>query len=345
MSTTSLQQASSPTALTTLSGLLNRYKEQIAMALPKHLTAERMIRVALTAVGRNQKLQECNPATIAGCVVQASILGLEPDGILGEAYLVPFYNKKANNNRGGMECQLIVGYQGLLKLVRNTGDLKMIDVQEVCLNDEFDYEKGMEPYLRHKPAMGERGPIQMYWAGAVMINGGTQFEVMTVSDIERHRDRYSKSKDFGPWKDSPEWMFKKTVLRKLAKLLPKSAQAAHAVALDERAEAGLAQRFTVDVPIELHQQSDGSEAPQVEAGAVVQMPQRLSEAQPAAATDAPAASPPPDEKKEKQRLRKVIEKYMKEQGWDENEQNRFLTGEDLLTMSIDRLNEFAEKCK
>lgn len=328
MSTVALQTQSGQTqALTTLGELLNRYKEQIAMALPRHLTPERMIRVALTAVSRNPMLQKCNPATVAGCVVQASILGLEPDGVLGEAYLVPFYNRKANNNKGGYECQLIPGYQGLLKLVRNTGELKMVDVQEVCANDEFDFEKGMDPYLRHKPAVGDRGEVQKYWAGAVLVNGGKQFEVMTKLEIELHRDKYSQSaeKDFSPWKTSPEWMYKKTVLRKLVKLLPKSAQAQLAVAIDERAEAGIPQRFAVDVPIEL-QQTDGGEEEQ---GEQIKAPQRLSES-----TDAKV-----NEKDEKKRVKATISDKIKALGWDEHRSNQFFSGRDINAFSLTELTE------
>lgn len=340
MSTVALQTQSGQTqALTTLGELLTRYKEQIAMALPRHLTPERMIRVALTAVSRSQTLQKCSPASIAGCVVQASILGLEPDGVLGEAYLVPFWNKKANNGRGGYECQLIPGYQGLLKLVRNTGELKMVDVQEVCSNDEFDFEKGMDPYLRHKPAVGDRGEIQKYWAGAVLTNGGKQFEVMTLREIEEHRDKYSKGafvweggrkvtdKDGvpllqGPWRDSPEWLRKKTVLRKLVKLLPKSAQAQLAVALDERAEVGIPQRFTVDVPIEL-QQTDTGEPEQVE-GEQIKAPQRLSEAK--------TETGKVDEAAEKKKLRKSIKDLFTEEQIDKH-----TGGRDINALNLDEL--------
>ena len=323
MTTVALQQQSSQTqALTTLGELLNRYKEQIAMALPRHLTPERMIRVALTAVSRSEKLQQCSPATIAGCVVQASILGLEPDGVLGEAYLVPFWNSKAPNSKGGKggyECQLIPGYQGLLKLVRNTGELQMVDVQPVHEHDEFDYEKGMEPFLRHKPAHGDRGEIKAYWAGAVLINGGKQFEVMTVEEIELHRDRYSKAKDFGPWKDSPEWMFKKTVLRKLVKLLPKSAQAQLAVALDERSEVGIPQRFSVDVPLELHPADTEEEESQ---GPEIKAPQRLSQTKGA----------PFDEASEKKAIRKSIKDLFPEELIDRHTGNK-----DINALSLDEL--------
>lgn len=323
MSSLALKQTAEVQTLNTVSELLTRYKEQIAMALPRHLTPERMIRVALTAVSRSERLQQCSPATIAGCVVQASILGLEPDGVLGEAYLVPFWNSKAPNGKGGKgayECQLIPGYQGLLKLVRNTGELKMVDVQEVCANDEFDYEKGMEPFLRHKPALGDRGSILSYWAGAVLVNGGKQFEVMTVQEIEMHRDRYSKAKDFGPWKDSPEWMFKKTVLRKLVKLLPKSAQAQLAVAMDERAEVGISQRFSVDVPLELHPTVEGEEE-QSEQKQITE-PRRKSELEGGTI----------DEKEEKKRLRSSIKDLFTEEQIDKH-----TGGRDINALSIDEL--------
>src|SRR5262249_8718109 len=83
--------------------LLDKSKDQIKLALPKHLTAERLLRVALTAVQRTPALLECDQLSIVGSVVQAAQLGLEPDGILGLAYLVPYFNKKT----GRKECQLI----------------------------------------------------------------------------------------------------------------------------------------------------------------------------------------------------------------------------------------------
>ena len=110
-------------ALTALSGILEKYRNQIAMALPRHMTPERMIRVALTAMSTTPALAECDPYTIAGAVVQSSILGLEPNSVLGEAYLVPFKNSKTQRK----ECQLIPGYLGLLKLVRQSGELVMVN--------------------------------------------------------------------------------------------------------------------------------------------------------------------------------------------------------------------------
>lgn len=278
MATTAVQTAGTVGAL---SHLLTQYKEQIRLALPKHMTPERMIRVALSAVSGNKQLMECDALSIAACVVQSSIMGLEPNALLGESYLVPFKNKKLNNGRGGYQAQLIVGYKGLLKLVRNTGQLSMVDAQLVYENDVFEYEKGLSPWLKHKRAMTDRGEVIGAWAGYVLKDGAKNFEFMTKAEIIDHRDRYSKGAYdsdgnlTGAWQATPEWMYKKTVLRQLAKLMPMSVEAQTAVALDEAAEAGLPQRFSVEVPLELTPAQPDDAPEKLEAP----QPRRKSEAQ------------------------------------------------------------------
>lgn len=266
--------------LGTLQGLLEKYKAQIAVALPRHMTPERMIRVALTAVSQTPKLMECNPYTVCGAIVQASIMGLEPNSNLGEAFLVPYWNKKANGGKGGYDCQLQIGYKGHVKLARNSGEIAMVDAQPVHQNDDFECEKGDTPYLRHKWAKsGSRGPVIGYWAGFKTKDGTFSFEYWPVDQIMEHAERYSKSKDrsgklYGPWEESPDWMCRKTVLIQALKLAPKSVQLQTAISLDERADAGVPQQFSVDVPLELHPATE--QEPQLEA------PRRKSDAATAA---------------------------------------------------------------
>lgn len=219
----------------TIRDLLERAKPQIALAVPKHLTPERLLRVGMTAIQRTPKLLECDPQSLLASLMQCAQLGLEPDGILGHAYLVPF----KNNKRGGiLEAQFMVGYKGLISLARRSGEVQSISAQVVYVNDEFDYCYGLDEKLYHKPAMGERGrPIAAY-AIAKFKDGGHAFEVMTYDEIEAIRKR-SKSSDDGPWvTDWPE-MARKTPLRKLAKYLPLSIEFQRAAALDERVDAGI----------------------------------------------------------------------------------------------------------
>lgn len=259
--------ATRPPATTSndLRRLLDQYKGQIEMALPKHVTAERMIRVALTAFNKLPLLARCSATSICGALVQASILGLEPDGLSGEAYLIPYWNTKA----GGYECQMQPGYKGLVKLARNTGEISTIDAQPVHDKDQFEFQKGSETFWVHKwDPRAERGPIYGYWAGYVLKDRGCNFEFMNVSEIEAHRDQYSQGafqkekgqfvldKDGnktlqGPWKDSPDWMYRKTPLIQVLKLAPKSVHLHTSLQLNEQADAGLAQNF-VDLPRELN---------------------------------------------------------------------------------------------
>ena len=150
------------TTLSAVSTLLERYKHQIAAALPKHMTPERLIRVVLTTISQTPMLQKCDVNTICGAVIQSSIMGLEPNSILAEAYLIPFWNTKA----GRYEAQLQVGYRGHCKLARNSGEIAMIDAQGVREQDDFDFQKGDCQTLRHKwPKTGSRGDLIGYWAG------------------------------------------------------------------------------------------------------------------------------------------------------------------------------------
>lgn len=232
--------------LATLQQLLLTHKDQIAMALPKHLTPERMIRVALTAVSRTPELQKCSPISVAACVVQSSILGLEPEAALGEAYLIPFKN----------QCQLVIGYKGLVKLVRNSGQLSTINAAVVRQNDTFEFEDGLYPKLIHKKptpfaTAKERGDVIGYWAGALLKDGSQQFVVMGKGEVEEHRRKYSKAANSGPWVNEFDAMALKTCIRKLCKFLPQSVEVQTAVALDEQAETGVAQMFASAVPTDL----------------------------------------------------------------------------------------------
>ena len=232
--------------------LLVRSKEGLQQALPKHMTAERMIRVAVTAIQKVPKLLECDARSLIGAIVEASQLGLEPDGILGHAYLVPYTLKKGTAQEKTI-CQLIVGYKGLIDLTRRTGTIKTIEAHVVYEKDEFDYEFGLEPKLKHKPSrLGDPGKVLFAYAVGHMNSGGVQFEVMNVREIEAIRAR-SRAARSGPWVTDWEAMAKKTVLRRLAKLLPVSVEAQRAIALDERDDTSippmnLGAGLTLDLP-------------------------------------------------------------------------------------------------
>lgn len=230
---------------TTIATLLQSpsFQQQMALALPKHVTPDRMARIALTEVRRVPKLAQADQVSFMAAVMTCAQLGLEPGAGLGQAYLIPHENRK----KGIVEVTLIVGYRGLLDLARRSGQIKSIEARTIFAKDQYRIEYGLHPTLEHRPAWDEpdRGPIRFFYAVATMVNGGQQFEVMSKVEVDRIRAR-SRSGNDGPWVTDYEPMGQKTVLRKLCKLLPTSSELQRAVILDELAEAGVSQQPAFD---------------------------------------------------------------------------------------------------
>lgn len=204
----------------TLAQLITQMKPEIARALPNQMNPDRMARIATTVIRQTPALARCTPESFLGALLTASQLGLEP-GPIGEAYLVPY----------GQVCTFVPGYRGLIKLARNSGQLRDIWAEVVFANDTFRYSLGLHRDLVHEPASGDRGKPVAVYAAAQLVDGGTPFVVMTVDEVEAIRAR-SKAGKNGPWVTDWNAMAKKTVVKQLMKWLPLSAEVAAATALD-----------------------------------------------------------------------------------------------------------------
>lgn len=229
----------------TVADLLQRSKPRLQEVLPQHVSADRLARIATSSIRKTPALQKCNPMSLMSCIMASAQLGLEPDNGLGHAYLVPFKQ----------EANLIIGYKGLVELARRSGQVSTIYAYCVHVDDEFHYQLGLNPDLQHKPA-GKAIPnerdkaceaIRCVYAVCKLRDGGVQFDVMSLDEIEAIRQR-SRAGNSGPWvTDYPE-MAKKTVLRRLSKLLPMQVEAQRAVARDEQIDAGKQPDYDVDIP-------------------------------------------------------------------------------------------------
>ncbi|MEH2922385.1 recombination protein RecT [Samsonia erythrinae] len=253
MSTNALKAAATGGAVTrtnekpkTLDQLLAspKIKAQMALALPRHMTADRLARIATTEIRKVPKLATCDQVSFLGAIMQCAQLGLEPGGALGHAYLLPFDKRQKVNGRWetvATEAQLIIGYRGMIDLARRSGQILSISARTVYQNDKFSYAYGLEETLEHVPnETGNRGDLTHVYAVARLKDGGVQFEVMSRADVEKVR-AMSKAGSNGPWVDHFDEMAKKTVIRRLFKYLPVSIELQQAVVLDEKAEAGIAQ--------------------------------------------------------------------------------------------------------
>lgn len=213
-------------------------KAQLAAALPRHMTPDRMIRIVSTEIRKTPELANCDMQSFIGAVVQCSQLGLEPGNALGHAYLLPFGNGKSKS--GQSNVQLIIGYRGMIDLARRSGQIVSISARTVRQGDSFHFEYGLNENLTHIPSENEDSPITHVYAVARLKDGGVQFEVMTHNQIEKVR-ALSKASQNGPWVSHWEEMAKKTVIRRLFKYLPVSIEMQKAVILDEKAEANVDQ--------------------------------------------------------------------------------------------------------
>lgn len=224
----SIEQLSQPRAAKpTVGALIQQLRPEIQRALPAGLSGDRVARLALTCVRKEPKLAECTPESFAGALLSAAALGLEP-GVNGEAYLVPYKDRKTQIS----ECTLIIGYQGFAKLFWQHPLAKHLDCQAVHERDSFDYRLGTDPFLSHKPATGERGRIVNYYAVAGLEGGAAPFVVLSPEEVKALRG--GKTGSSGNIPDPQKWMERKTVLRQLFKLTPKSTQLATAIQADER---------------------------------------------------------------------------------------------------------------
>ncbi len=212
-----------------LESLMGQMKDKIRDVLPKHLTPERVVKQVMVAASRNPRLFDCTQMSIAKSMMDASELGLDCSGSLGQGYLVPFFNGKLQS----YESQFIPGYRGLIDLARRSGKIASIEAHNVHQKDSFEIEYGLNPKLSHRPYVdGDPGKIKLSYAIAKMTDGSMQVEVMTGNQVEAIRQR-SKAKDSGPWVTDTEEMYRKTVIKRLCKYLPLSPELARAIEIDD----------------------------------------------------------------------------------------------------------------
>lgn len=213
----------------TMQSYVRSMEGEIAKALPSVITPERFSRMVLSAISTNPKLASCTPQSFLGAMMTSAQLGLEVNTPLGQAYLLPYDNRK----KGITECQFQLGYKGLIDLAYRSGEVSIIQAHEVYENDDFEYELGMEPKLRHIPAKINRGKVICYYAMFRTKDGGYGFDVMSVEDIQAHARKYSKAYGSGPWQTNFDEMAKKTVLKKVLKYAPLKSDFVRAAAQDE----------------------------------------------------------------------------------------------------------------
>ena len=235
MSSSALKAAATGTKtggpVAVFSGFLDKLKPQIALALPKHMNADRMARLALTAFSSNPDLQQCTGTSIAASIMTAAQLGLEP-GINGQGYLIPYKGT----------CTFVPGWKGLVDLVSRSGRAT-VWTGAVYDGDAFDYQLGDSPYCRHRPGDGDEdaGFTHIYAIGRVRDAEMPVIEVWTRGKVQRHLKRYNKigNRHYALSSENNFEMYaRKVALLQVLKYMPQSIELSNAIEASHAAEDG-----------------------------------------------------------------------------------------------------------
>lgn len=273
--------------------------------LPAHIPYEKFEASLMAAVLAKPDLMDTDPASLFRAARDAAELGLSLNPSLGEADILKVWNNKIN----GYESQFRPRYGGLMKLARQSGDVKKIEAHIVHKNDEFQEERGLNPILIHRPARENPGPPTHAYCVWTLADGEKQFEVMTGEQVlaikARSSSKNKQGQVVGPWVTDEEEMWRKTVVRRASKYMPRSAETfAKAVALDNLREAGVSAR--VENGEVLFDAEDITEGPGEPATKVVQdLEQKV----------AAKAEPAKEAEPQKEPLTKIVPQET-EGGWD-----------------------------
>lgn len=212
-------------------------RDSLFASLPAHVKPERFERNLVTAVQNHPRLLQCDAQAVFNEVAKAAALGLYLDPTLGEAYLITGWSGTEKR----LVPQLRLGYRGLIKLGRQSGEIAAIYAHAVHENDRFEVSMGTDLQLIHQPDFRhDRGAARLYYAVVKYRDGTVDFEPMSVEDIRVIRDRSDGYKAWidkkitsTPWATDEGEMAKKTVLRRLMKRLPQSPEIGDALAIED----------------------------------------------------------------------------------------------------------------
>ena len=221
----------------------------VKSCLPAHIPVERFKRVVLTAVTGSSDLLAADRQSLYRACMRAAQDGLLPDG--REGALVIFNTKvKVNGVESWIkQVQWLPMAYGLIKKMRNSGEVSSVIAHPVYENDKFAYVLGDDERIEHEPTLGERGPFKLVYSIVTLKDGSKVREVMTKADVDKVREA-SKSKDSPAWKNWYDEMSRAKVLHRIAKWCPMSSEVDSLLRRVEAEEALTNQRGGRDVTID-----------------------------------------------------------------------------------------------
>lgn len=208
-------------------------EREIIKVLPQHVGAEKFIRVVATAISSNQQLARADRKSLFQSALKCAQDGLLPDS--REAAFVVFRSKNRQTNKWEDRVQYMPMIRGIVKLMRNSGEVKSINCLAVFPSDSFRHwfdDAGEHVTYEQNFDVPEGELLRAAFAVVETNDGGRYIEVMTRAHIDKVR-AVSKSRDDGPWVTWYDEMAQKTVLRRLSKRCPMSTDIERVLRRDE----------------------------------------------------------------------------------------------------------------
>jgi len=215
--------------IVTVFDFMEQKKDLIAKALPASITPERLIGVFTMILRSSPELAKCSQSSLIAAVIQTVQLGLTP-GNIGHCHFIPFRNK------GQLEVQFVIGYKGIVELLNRCGKATLLSTEVVHEGDHFEYELGLNPVLKHIPAWDAKEmPVKgVYCIAKNLVANEKVFIYMSKEEIDKVRSSSKAGQsDYSPWVKWYEEMAKKTVVKRICKLLPLSVEDQRRVSTDE----------------------------------------------------------------------------------------------------------------
>ncbi len=242
-----------------------RVKQGIAAVAGKFLTADRMLRLCVMAVKKTPKLAACDPTTVLGAMMTSAALGLEPNTVQQQAFLIPYNTRrKMPNGQWGdvLECQFQIGYRGFITLAYRSPRVKRLMAEAIHQGDHFKHRLGSGTFLEYEKALVDRGTLIGAFSYVQLEDGGEVACVLPLEEVLKIRGRSETYRTLlryvenatndserqkaeqkladTPWVLWEDDMAAKSAIKKHAKMLPIASNDALAIAaeVDNRAEGG-----------------------------------------------------------------------------------------------------------
>lgn len=231
-----------------------KIEKAIAAVAGQHFTPDRFLRLAVNSVKKTPLLMQCDTQSVLGAFMTAAALGLEPNTVLQQAFLIPYKKRKLIDGKwdDAYECNFQIGARGFVTLAHRSPEIATLQSEAIHECDLFEHMLGTESFLKYKKRLKDRGGLVGSFCFTKMADGYEMATVLPYDEIIKIRGRSEtfsalsrvlaeassekeiatakKKFDETPWVMWEDDMASKSATKKHAKQLPLSQGDAMSVA-------------------------------------------------------------------------------------------------------------------